>query len=66
VTISSSDALLEVIGGVGKIFDQFSLIVSLVALGEAVFLIIKTILGNLVSTFLRRLFRCAQSIGAKK
>ncbi|MEN6623923.1 MAG: ABC transporter permease [Smithella sp.] len=47
-TISSSDALLEVMGGVAKIFDQFSLIVSLVALGGAVFLIIKTMLGNLV------------------
>jgi ABC-type antimicrobial peptide transport system permease subunit len=35
-------------GGVSKISDQFSFITSLVALGGAVFLIIKTMLSNLV------------------
>ena len=35
-------------GGVSKISDQFSLLVSLVALGGAIFLIIKTMLANLV------------------
>jgi ABC-type lipoprotein release transport system permease subunit len=35
-------------GGVSKISDQFSLLVSLVAVGGAFFLIIKTMPGNLV------------------
>ncbi len=47
-TVTSSDSFLEVMGGVSRISDQFSLVVSLVALCGAVFLIIKTMLGNLV------------------
>ncbi len=35
-------------GGVSKISDQFSLLASLTALGGAIFLIIKTMLSNLV------------------
>jgi putative ABC transport system permease protein len=35
-------------GGVSKISDQFALVVSLVALAGAIFLIIKTMLANLV------------------
>jgi putative ABC transport system permease protein len=35
-------------GGVSKISDQFSLLASIVALGGAIFLIIKTMLSNLV------------------
>jgi len=48
VSVNSSDSFLEVMGGVSRISDQFSLVVSLVALGGAIFLIIKTMLGNLV------------------
>jgi putative ABC transport system permease protein len=48
VSIASSDSFLEVMGGVSKISDQFALVVSLVALGGAIFLIIKTMLANLV------------------
>jgi putative ABC transport system permease protein len=48
ISVASSDAILEVMGGVSRISDQFSLVVSLVALAGAVFLIIKTMLGNLV------------------
>ena len=48
MSVASSDAMLEVMGGVSRISDQFSLVVSLVALAGAVFLIIKTMLGNLV------------------
>jgi putative ABC transport system permease protein len=48
VSVSSSDSSLELMGGVSKISDQFSFITSLVALGGAVFLIIKTMLSNLV------------------
>jgi putative ABC transport system permease protein len=36
-------------GGVSKISDQFSLLASMIALGGAIFLIIKTMLGNLVA-----------------
>jgi putative ABC transport system permease protein len=39
---------MELMGGVSKISDQFSLLASIVALGGAVFLIIKTMLSNLV------------------
>ncbi|MBI4495824.1 MAG: FtsX-like permease family protein [Deltaproteobacteria bacterium] len=35
-------------GGVSKISDQFSLLASIIALGGAIFLIIKTMLSNLV------------------
>jgi putative ABC transport system permease protein len=48
VSVSSSDSSLELMGGVSKISDQFSFIVSLIALGGAVFLIVKAMLSNLV------------------
>jgi putative ABC transport system permease protein len=48
VSVTSSDSFLEVMGGVSKISDQFSFIVSLIALGGAVFLIVKAMLSNLV------------------
>ncbi len=47
-SVMSSDSFLEVMGGVSRISDQFALVVSLVALAGAVFLIIKTMLANLV------------------
>jgi len=48
VSVSSSDSSLELMGGVSKISDQFSFIVSLIALGGAIFLIVKAMLSNLV------------------
>jgi putative ABC transport system permease protein len=48
VSVTSSDSFLELMGGVSKISDQFSFIVSLIALGGAVFLIIKAMLSNLI------------------
>ena len=48
ISVASSDSFLEVMGGVSRISDQFALVVSLVALGGAIFLIIKTMLANLV------------------
>jgi putative ABC transport system permease protein len=48
VSVTSSDSFLEVMGGVSRISDQFSFIVSIIALGGAVFLIIKAMLSNLV------------------
>lgn len=48
VSVTSSDSFLELIGGVSKISDQFSWLASLIALGGAIFLIIKTMLANLV------------------
>jgi hypothetical protein len=36
-------------GGVSRISDQFSLLTSLIALGGAIFMIIKTMLANLVA-----------------
>jgi putative ABC transport system permease protein len=48
VSVTSSDSFLEVMGGVSRISDQFSFIVSVIALGGAVFLIIKAMLSNLV------------------
>ena len=48
-SVTSSDSFLELMGGVSKISDQFSLLVSMIALGGAIFLIIKTMLGNLVA-----------------
>ena len=45
---ASSDSSLELMGGVSKISDQFSFIVSIIALGGAVFLIVKAMLSNLV------------------
>ncbi|MEJ2069061.1 MAG: ABC transporter permease [Syntrophobacterales bacterium] len=49
VSVTSSDSFLELMGGVSKISDQFSMLVSLIALGGAIFLIIKTMLANLVA-----------------
>jgi len=48
VSVSSSDSSLELMGGVSKISDQFSFLVSLIALGGAIFLIVKAMLSNLV------------------
>jgi ABC-type antimicrobial peptide transport system permease subunit len=48
VSVTSSDSFLELMGGVSKISDQFSWLASLIALGGAIFLIIKTMLANLV------------------
>jgi putative ABC transport system permease protein len=48
VSVSSSDSSLELMGGVSKISAQFSFLVSIIALGGAVFLIIKAMLSNLV------------------
>jgi putative ABC transport system permease protein len=48
-SVASSDSFLELMGGVSRISDQFSLLVSLIALAGAIFLIIKTMLGNLVA-----------------
>jgi putative ABC transport system permease protein len=48
VSVTSSDSFLELMGGVSKISDQFSFIVSIIALGGAIFLIIKAMLSNLV------------------
>jgi len=48
VTVTSSDSFLELMGGMSQISGQFSLVVSLVALAGAFFLIIKTMIGNLV------------------
>ena len=47
-SVASSDSSLELMGGVSKISDQFSFVVSLIALGGAVFLIVKAMLSNLV------------------
>jgi putative ABC transport system permease protein len=49
VSVTSSDSFLELMGGVSKISDQFSVLTSLIALGGAIFLIIKTMLSNLVA-----------------
>jgi putative ABC transport system permease protein len=48
VSVASSDSSLELMGGVSRISDQFSFIVSLIALGGAIFLIVKAMLSNLV------------------
>jgi len=48
VSVSSSDSFLELMGGISRISDRFSSIASVVALGGAVLLIIKTMLSNLV------------------
>jgi ABC-type antimicrobial peptide transport system permease subunit len=48
VSVASSDSSLELMGGVSKISDQFSFLASLIALGGAIFLIIKAMLSNLV------------------
>jgi ABC-type antimicrobial peptide transport system permease subunit len=48
VSVTSSDSFLELMGGVSRISDQFSFIVSIIALGGAIFLIVKAMLSNLV------------------
>jgi putative ABC transport system permease protein len=48
VSVTSSDSFMELMGGVSKISDQFSLLASIIAFGGAVFLIIKTMLSNMV------------------
>jgi len=48
VSVASSDSFLELMGGVSRISDQFSFVVSIIALGGAVFLIVKAMLSNLV------------------
>jgi putative ABC transport system permease protein len=48
MSVTSSDSFLELMGGVSKVSGQFAFIISLVALIAAIFLIIKTMLGNLV------------------
>jgi putative ABC transport system permease protein len=49
LSVTSSDSFLEVMGGVSKISDQFTFLISLIALAGAVSLIIKTMLGNLIA-----------------
>jgi putative ABC transport system permease protein len=48
VSVTSSDSFLELMGGVSRISDQFSFLVSVVAFLGAVLLIIKTMLSNLI------------------
>ena len=48
VSVSSSDSSLELMGGISKISDQFSFLASVIALGGAIFLIIKAMLSGLV------------------
>jgi len=48
-SVTSSDSFLELMGGVSRISDQFTLLTSIIALGGAIFLIIKTMLANLVA-----------------
>lgn len=48
MSVTSSDSFLELMGGVSKVSGQFAFIISLVALIAAIFLIIKTMLGNLI------------------
>ncbi len=49
VSVTSSDSFLELMGGVSKISEQFSMLASVIAFGGALFLIIKTMLTNLVA-----------------
>jgi ABC-type antimicrobial peptide transport system permease subunit len=49
LSVTSSDSFLELMGGVSKILDQFSLLISIIALGGAISLIIKTMLANLIA-----------------
>ncbi len=48
LSVTSSDSFLELMGGVSKISDQFSFVASIIALGGALFLIIKAMLSSLV------------------
>ena len=47
-SISSSDAFLEIMGGVSKVSEKFALIASVVGLAGAILLIMKTMLSNIV------------------
>jgi putative ABC transport system permease protein len=47
VTVVSSDSFLEVMGGVSRISEQFSFLASMIALGGAVFLIVKSMVSSL-------------------
>jgi putative ABC transport system permease protein len=47
VSVVSSDSFLEVMGGVSRISDQFSFLASMIALGGAVFLIVKSMVSSL-------------------
>jgi putative ABC transport system permease protein len=49
VSVTSSDSFLEMMGGVSKILNQFSLLISIIALGGAICLIIKTMVANLIA-----------------
>jgi putative ABC transport system permease protein len=49
LSVTSSDSFLEMMGGVSKILDQFSLLISIIALGGAICLITKTMLANLIA-----------------
>jgi putative ABC transport system permease protein len=48
MSVTSSDSFLELMGGVSKVSGQYAFIISLIALIAAIFLIIKTMLGNLI------------------
>jgi ABC-type antimicrobial peptide transport system permease subunit len=48
VSISSSDSFLELMGGVSKISEKYSVIASMVALLGAIMLIVKAMISNLV------------------
>jgi ABC-type lipoprotein release transport system permease subunit len=48
VSITSPDSFMELMGGVSQISDQFSFLASIISFGGAAFLIIKTMLSNLV------------------
>ncbi len=48
-SVTSSDSFLELMGGITRVSDRFSRLVSLVALGSSIFLIIKTMLASLVA-----------------
>jgi putative ABC transport system permease protein len=49
VSVTSSDTFLELMGGVSKILEQFSFLISVIAFGGAISLIIKTMLANLIA-----------------
>ena len=48
-SVTSSDSFLELAGGVSRISGQFALLISLIALGGAITLIINSMLTNLVA-----------------
>jgi putative ABC transport system permease protein len=47
-TVTSSDSFLELSGGISKVTDRFSAVISLVALLGALFLVIKSMTGSLI------------------